>query len=101
LTPTEIQGLLEATGAFGRHGARDRTLLLLMYRDGLRVTEAISLRWDQVDLKAGHLAVQRPKSGIPSIHPLRGPELRAAAAAAGRAADTLTLTAALGFQFFS
>jgi integrase len=97
-----MQGLLEATGAFGRHGARDRTLPLLMYRDGLRVTEA--LRWDQVDLKAGHLAVQRPKSGIPSTHPLRGPELRAAAAAAaaaGRAADTLTLTAALGFQFFS
>jgi integrase len=62
-----MQGLLEATGAFGRHGARDRTLLLLMYRDGLRVTEANSLRWDQVDLKAGHLAVQRPKSGIPSI----------------------------------
>jgi hypothetical protein len=36
-----------------------------------------------------------------TIHPLRGPEVRAAAAAAGRAADTLTLTAALGFQFFS
>ena len=69
--------MLEAAGKSGRHGARDRTLLLLMYRHGLRVGEAIALRWDQVDLKAGHLAVQRIKNGVPSTHPLRGPELRA------------------------
>jgi type 1 fimbriae regulatory protein FimE len=67
---------LEAA-ASGRYGHRDRTLLLVMYRHGLRVSEAISLRWDQVDLKAGHLAVQRLKNGVASTHPLRGPELRA------------------------
>jgi type 1 fimbriae regulatory protein FimE len=77
LTPSEMEKLLEAAGASGRYGPRDRTLLLLMYRHGLRVTEAISLRWDQVDLKAGHLAVQRLKNGVASTHPLRGPELRA------------------------
>jgi len=77
LSPTEMERLLDAARASGRHGARDRALLLLMYRHGLRVTEAISLRWDQVDLKAGHLAVQRIKAGVPSTHPLRGPELRA------------------------
>ena len=37
----------------------------------------LALRWDQVDLKAGHLAVVRRKNGVPSTHPLRGPELRA------------------------
>jgi type 1 fimbriae regulatory protein FimB/type 1 fimbriae regulatory protein FimE len=72
-----MERLLEAAGSSGRHGARDRTLLLLMYRHGLRVSEAIALRWDQVDLKAGHLAVVRRKNGVPSTHPLRGPELRA------------------------
>jgi type 1 fimbriae regulatory protein FimB/type 1 fimbriae regulatory protein FimE len=71
-----MERLLDAAAA-GRHGPRDRTLLLLMYRHGLRVSEAISLRWDQVDLKAGHLAVVRLKNGVPSTHPLRGPELRA------------------------
>jgi type 1 fimbriae regulatory protein FimE len=76
LTPAEIEKLLEAA-ASGRYGHRDRTLLLMMYRHGLRVSEAISLRWDQVDLKAGHLAVQRLKNGVASTHPLRGPELRA------------------------
>src|SRR6478736_4876535 len=59
LTPDEVERLLAAAGRRGRHGARDHTLLLLMFRHGLRVSEAISLRWDQVDLKAGLLHVQR------------------------------------------
>ena len=77
LTPSEMERLLGAARTSGRHGARDRTLLLLMYRHGLRVSEATALRWDQVDLKAGHLAVQRLKNGVATSHPLRGPELRA------------------------
>jgi type 1 fimbriae regulatory protein FimB/type 1 fimbriae regulatory protein FimE len=76
LTPAEIETLLAAATS-GRHGHRDRTLLLIMYRHGLRVGEAISLRWEQLDLKAGLFAVQRLKKGVPSTHPLRGPELRA------------------------
>ncbi len=76
LTPTEMEALMESATS-GRYGHRDRTLLLMMYRHGLRVSEAISLRWEQVDLKAGLLAVQRLKKGVPSTHPLRGPELRA------------------------
>ena len=77
LTPSEMERLLGAARTTGRHGARDRTLLLLMYRHGLRVSEASALRWEQVDLKAGHLAVQRLKNGVTTTHPLRGPELRA------------------------
>jgi len=48
-----------------------------MFRHGLRVSEAVALRWDQIDLRAGLLHVQRVKNGVPSTHPLRGPELRA------------------------
>ena len=76
LTPTEVGQLITAAGASGRHQARDRTLLVLMYRHGLRVSEAVSLRWDQVDLSAGLLHVNRLKNEMPSTHPLRGPELR-------------------------
>jgi type 1 fimbriae regulatory protein FimE len=76
LTPAEMETLLESAIS-GRYGHRDRTLLLVMYRHGLRVSEAISLRWEQFDLKAGLLAVQRLKKGVASTHPLRGPELRA------------------------
>jgi type 1 fimbriae regulatory protein FimE len=77
LTPSEVARLLKAAGKLGRHGHRDETLLLLAYRHGLRVSELASLRWDHVDLKAGLIHVSRLKNGIASVHPLRGPELRA------------------------
>lgn len=76
LTPDEVDRLTAAAAAPGRHGTRDQTLLLVMYRHGLRVSEAVSLRWDQVELKGGLLHVTRVKNGVPSTHPLRGPELR-------------------------
>ena len=77
LTPDEVEKVLQAASKLGRHGARDRTLILLAYRHGFRVSELVSLRWDQVDLKSGLLHVARLKNGIASTHPIRGPELRA------------------------
>jgi type 1 fimbriae regulatory protein FimE len=77
LTPAEVQALIKAAGRLGRHGHRDATLILLAYRHGLRVSELVALRWDQLDLRAGLLHVARLKHGVPSTHPLRGPELRA------------------------
>jgi len=77
LTPAEVDQLIKAAGSVGRHGPRDATLLLVAYRHGLRVSELVALRWDQVDLKQGLLHVSRLKNGVPSTHPLRGPELRA------------------------
>lgn len=52
-------------------------MLLVAYRHALRVSELVSLRWDQVDLAQGLLHVKRLKNGNPSTHPLHGPELRA------------------------
>jgi type 1 fimbriae regulatory protein FimE len=77
LTPTEVEKLLQAAGQVGRHGARDRTLLLLAYRHALRVSELVALRWEQIDFKAGLVHVARVKNGTASTHPIRGPELRA------------------------
>jgi type 1 fimbriae regulatory protein FimB/type 1 fimbriae regulatory protein FimE len=77
LTPYETNDLIKAAGRCGRYGQRDSTLLMLAYRHGLRVSELVSLRWDQVDLKSGVLHVRRLKNGKDSTHPLRGPELRA------------------------
>lgn len=77
LTEQEVEQLIDAAGRVGRHGHRDATLIMLSFRHGLRVTELISLRWDQIDLKQGLMHVNRLKQGTPSVHPLRGPELRA------------------------
>jgi hypothetical protein len=47
------------------------------YRHGLRAAELCQLRWTQINLRYGRLHVNRVKSGIESVHPLHGPELRA------------------------
>ena len=76
LTEAETERLMDAARK-GRWGHRDATLILLMVRHGLRVTEAVDLKWDQFDLGKGHLHVRRLKNGIASVHPLQGDELRA------------------------
>jgi len=77
LATHEIDALRKAARSTGRHGHRDDTLILLMFRHAFRVTEIASLRWDQIDLKLGLLHVSRIKNGLPATHPLRGIELRA------------------------
>ena len=77
LTPDEVERLMVAASETGRYGHRDKTLILIAYRHALRVSELIALRWDMVDLKKGLLHVSRLKNGIDSVHPIRGPELRA------------------------
>jgi type 1 fimbriae regulatory protein FimE len=77
LTPEEVERLIAAAKTRGRYGHRDATLILVAYRHGLRAGEVTALRWDQIDFKPGLLHVTRLKKGIPSTHPLRGPELRA------------------------
>ena len=77
LTDKEVDQLMKAAKNTGRHGHRDATLILIGYRHALRVTELVSLRWDQIDLGKGLLHINRLKNGTPSTHPLRGPEIRA------------------------
>ncbi len=77
LTEEEVESLEKAAREIGRHGHRDATLILLAYRHGLRVSELVSLRWEQIDLRQGLLHVSRRKNGTPSTHPIRGPEIRA------------------------
>src|SRR6516225_1207070 len=77
LTEAEVEKLIEAARKRGRNGARDAAAILLAYRHGFRAQELCQLRWSQVDLRHGRLHVNRAKGGQESVHPLRGPELRA------------------------
>ena len=76
LTLLEVDRLLAATKENLRTGLRDRCLLLLMFRHGLRVTEACAMRMDQVDLESKILQVQRLKGGLSTTQPLRTEEIR-------------------------
>ena len=75
-TEAELGKLINAARK-GRYGHRDATLVFIMARHGLRVTEAVDLEWDQVDFTRAHLHVRRLKGGTASVHPIQGDELRA------------------------
>ncbi len=76
LTEAEIERLIAAAKG-NRHGHRDATLILTAFRHGLRVSELIDLRWDQVGFETANLHVRRAKRGTPATHPIMGDELRA------------------------
>src|SRR5271157_1952278 len=56
------------------------TVLLLIFRHGLRVSEACRMKLDQVDTESRVLHVARLKGGLSSTQPLREDELRAVSA---------------------
>lgn len=75
LTPDEVEALIKVA-AKNRNGHRDSTAIMIAHRHGLRPSELVALRWDQVDFGQGQLHVARRKNGSPSVHPLSGEELR-------------------------
>ena len=76
LTDAEVARLTEAAKG-NRYGHRDATMIQVAYRNGLRVSELVDLRWDQMDFEGARLHVRRAKRGTPSTHPILGDELRA------------------------
>jgi len=76
LTEAEVERLMKAATR-NRWGHRDSTMVLVAYRHGLRASELVDLRWDQVDFRTVTLHVRRFKQGTPSTHPILGDELRA------------------------
>jgi integrase len=59
LTPDQVRRVIAAAGNVGRYPDRNKLLLTLIYRHGLRVSEAVDLQWSDFDLDA-------PKS--PTLH---------------------------------
>jgi integrase len=74
LTESEMARLLETLRA-NRHGQRDWLIALLIYRHGLRVSEACDLRWDDIELPRRTITVRRLKGSIDSVHYLERDEL--------------------------
>ena len=75
LAEQEVQRLIDAAKD-NRNGHRDACMILIAYRHGLRASELVDLRWDQVSFSGAVLHVRRRKAGTPATHPLGGAELR-------------------------
>jgi type 1 fimbriae regulatory protein FimB/type 1 fimbriae regulatory protein FimE len=75
LRPDEANAVITAAGKVGRQGFRDRVMLRLIYRHGLRVSEACGLRWQQLDLNRSTIQ-GRAKMGDDSTHTMDRDELR-------------------------
>lgn len=76
LTSAEADRLLDACGG-GRVGVRNRALLVVMYRAGLRVSEALALGIDDIHRIAGGLVVyvRHPKGCRRRKNPTRPREV--------------------------
>jgi type 1 fimbriae regulatory protein FimB/type 1 fimbriae regulatory protein FimE len=74
LTEDEMTKLLAALKG-NRNGHRDWLIGLLIYRHGLRVSEACDLRWDDIDLTKRTVIVRRLKGSTDSTHYLERDEL--------------------------
>jgi hypothetical protein len=77
LRPEEAAKLIAAAGKRGRYPERDKLLLRLAYRHGLRASEAVGLRWDSFDLDGGSLTITRAKAGRMSTHTVARDDLSA------------------------
>jgi type 1 fimbriae regulatory protein FimB/type 1 fimbriae regulatory protein FimE len=74
LSEREVELLMEAARQH-RWGHRDATAILVAYQHGLRASELVALRWDDIDLTTGRLRIRRSKSGgAASAHPISAQE---------------------------
>jgi len=78
LTEKQIDHLIEVAYTTGTKKNRKRNALLLfmLYRHGLRISEAAGLRWSQINEPDRQLTVYRLKNGKMSIHPIDYREMR-------------------------
>ena len=75
LTEAEVERVMNVARK-NRWGHRDATMVLVAYRHGLRVSELVDMRWEQIEFASGTLHVRRVKQGTPSTHQILGDELR-------------------------
>ena len=76
LTPAEVDQLIAATKD-SRYRERDRAMVLVMFRHGLRVSELTEMRLTDLNKKEARLWVRRLKNGTSTHQPIAGDELRA------------------------
>ncbi|NEP79933.1 MAG: phage integrase family protein [Okeania sp. SIO3B3] len=70
----ELESLFKAAKAT-THGVRNYALLLVMYRHGLRRSEAVAMQWQDVNFSAEEIYIRRAKGSVSGSAPLWKDEL--------------------------
>lgn len=71
LTETQIKELMETCNkVFSKHAHRNKTMILLAFQHGLRVSELCNLAWRDVDLNSNKIYVRRVKGSHSTYQPL-------------------------------
>ncbi|NEN92436.1 MAG: phage integrase family protein [Okeania sp. SIO3H1] len=73
---SEIDALLDAAKASSK-SVRNLALVLVMYRHGLRATEALAMQWQDINFKAQEIYIRRCKGSVSGAAPLWSDELKA------------------------
>jgi integrase len=75
LTEAEVDALVAAAKR-NRNGLRDALMIRMAFLHGLRASELVGLRWDQVNFDTASILVVRKKGSLPSTQPVLSDELR-------------------------
>jgi type 1 fimbriae regulatory protein FimB len=76
LTEEEMNRFLESAQE-GQHSVRDYLMMLMAYRHGLRSSELVDLRLEDLNLETNRLYIRRRNGGHSAHHPIEEDELRA------------------------
>jgi site-specific recombinase XerD len=74
LTRDEVAALLRSSKK-SRYAARNRGMILIAYRHGLRASEVTNLRVSDLDLSTGTIYCRRAKNSRSSLHPMKPDEV--------------------------
>ena len=75
VTEIQVNALMKAC-AKTRYELRNKVIILLMYKHGLRVSELLNLCWNDIDFDSAKIYIHRMKNSKSGYHPLFGEELR-------------------------
>jgi integrase len=75
VTETEVKELIKATQKT-RYPVRNKLIILMLYRHGLRESELCNLKLDYIDFEQSKIFIKRLKGSNDFTHPITGDELR-------------------------
>jgi type 1 fimbriae regulatory protein FimB/type 1 fimbriae regulatory protein FimE len=72
---SEVNTLIECAESGRKHRLRNSTLVLIIFRHGLRATECSNLKWDAISIPEKTIFINRAKNGVCGTHNLEDDEI--------------------------